>query len=65
MLEILAAFVHGALAAGHVLGIIFNVLTARRLRDRHAFIHLAALLFVYFDVRAAIKHARRARQEEP
>jgi isopentenyl phosphate kinase len=52
-LETLAAVVHGGLAFGHALGLIFNI---RRKNRVDAAIHGAALVY---DVYACIKHARR------
>ncbi len=54
-LEILAAFVHGALAFGHALGLVYNL---RRRQWIDSAIHTAALIY---DTRAAVLHARDAR----
>jgi len=51
-LELLAAFVHGALAFGHALGLVYNV---RRRQWVDAAAHAAALIY---DTRATVKHAR-------
>ena len=51
--EVLAAFVHGALAFGHLLGLVYNM------RRRNAFdmaMHGAALAY---DTYAVVKHTRR------
>lgn len=53
-LEVLATFVHGSLAALHVLGVVFN---ARRGNRGEAAVHLAAAAF---DVWAMQRHSRRS-----
>lgn len=57
-LEILACFVHGALAALHALGALYN---ARRRNHTDTAIH--ALVFVY-DAHAAFKHYDRSNGHE-
>lgn len=54
-IETLAVFVHGALAFGHVLSLVYNLRRARRV-DLDVIAHgLAAI----YDVAAARKHSRR------
>lgn len=57
-LELLAAFVHGALAALHGLGLVFNL---RRGNKMDASIH--GLVFVY-DGMCTVRHMVRYRNEE-
>ena len=52
-IETLAVFVHGALAFGHLLGLVFNV------RRRNGFDSLAHAAGVIYDTAAAVGHARR------
>lgn len=54
-IEELAAFVHGALAAGHLLGLVYNL---RRRKWDDATIHGAAMVY---DTIAAYKHHRRSK----
>jgi hypothetical protein len=54
-LETLAVFVHGLTAFGHLLGVVYNWRTDRRI-DRHVVIHSAALIY---DIYSAAKHAKR------
>lgn len=58
-LESLAATVHGFLAFGHALGVIFNW-KRYGWRDRDTLAHAAWLVY---DARAAWKHVRRRRHE--
>jgi hypothetical protein len=54
-LEVLAVFVHGSLAALHVLGVVYN---ARRGNRGDVAIHAAA---AGYDLWATWKHARKVR----
>lgn len=55
-LDVLAAFVHGSLAALHLLGLIYNVRIGKRNR-LDAAAHLCAM---GYDGMAAWRHAKRA-----
>jgi hypothetical protein len=54
VLEVLGVFVHGALAFGHALGVVFNVITGKW---KYAAVHAAGMIF---SVRCAIAHAKSA-----
>lgn len=56
--ETLAAFVHGALAFGHALGLVYN---ARKGNKVEVVIHAGALAF---DVYATVKHVDSAKEDE-
>lgn len=55
-METLAAFVHGALAFGHVLGFIYNI---RRRNRFDAFMHLCGVIYDGF---ALDRHRERVRE---
>lgn len=54
--DVLAGAVHGALAAGHALGAVYNI---RRKNTFQAFVHIGALVFDLFCTYDHIKDARK------
>lgn len=56
--EVLAAFVHGALAFGHALGFMYNV---RKGNKVESVIHAGALAF---DLYATAKHVEATKENE-
>lgn len=54
--ELLAAFVHGALALGHLLGLIYNI---RKKNWKSAGFHLSALTFDLWATFIHLKDRRR------
>lgn len=56
-LETLAVFVHGGLAAGHLLGLVFNI------RRRQWFDSSAHFVALVYDSYAAYKHAQELKEK--